>query len=76
VLIGVGAAFDFLAGDKRLAPPWVRHSGLEWLFRLASEPRRLWPRYSRVVPRFLAIASRDVLAGLRSRRWPRRSGSR
>jgi N-acetylglucosaminyldiphosphoundecaprenol N-acetyl-beta-D-mannosaminyltransferase len=45
VLIGVGAAFDFHAGVKRQAPRWMQRSGLEWLFRLASEPRRLWKRY-------------------------------
>ena len=45
VLIGVGAAFDFHAGLKRQAPRWMQRSGLEWLFRLASEPRRLGPRY-------------------------------
>jgi len=45
VLIGVGAAFDFLAGTKRRAPVWMQRAGLEWLFRLASEPGRLWKRY-------------------------------
>lgn len=45
VLIGVGAAFDFLSGAKRQAPRWMQRSGLEWCFRLASEPRRLWRRY-------------------------------
>jgi len=45
VLIGVGAAFDFNAGIKRQAPVWMRQTGLEWLFRLMSEPRRLWRRY-------------------------------
>lgn len=45
VLIGVGAAFDFLAGVKRQAPPWMRNAGLEWFHRLASEPGRLWRRY-------------------------------
>jgi N-acetylglucosaminyldiphosphoundecaprenol N-acetyl-beta-D-mannosaminyltransferase len=45
VLIGVGAAFDFNAGVKRQAPLWMQRSGLEWLFRLASEPRRLGRRY-------------------------------
>jgi N-acetylglucosaminyldiphosphoundecaprenol N-acetyl-beta-D-mannosaminyltransferase len=45
VLIGVGAAFDFLSGRKRQAPKWMRNCGLEWLYRLASEPRRLWRRY-------------------------------
>lgn len=45
VVVPVGAAFDFLAGTKPQAPTWMRKSGLEWLFRLASEPRRLWRRY-------------------------------
>ncbi|PWC84650.1 hypothetical protein TSH100_17335 [Azospirillum sp. TSH100] len=45
MMIGVGAAFDFLAGTKRQAPPWMRRNGLEWLFRLCSEPRRLARRY-------------------------------
>ena len=46
VLIGVGAAFDFLSGYKKQAPRWIQHSGLEWLFRFATEPRRLWKRYA------------------------------
>lgn len=45
VLIGVGAAFDFHAGLKKQAPRWMQVSSLEWLFRLATEPRRLWRRY-------------------------------
>ena len=45
VVIGVGAAFDFLSGRKRQAPRWMQQSGLEWLFRLLQEPRRLWRRY-------------------------------
>ncbi len=45
VLIGVGAAFDFHAGLKQQAPRWMQKCGLEWLFRLATEPRRLWRRY-------------------------------
>ena len=52
VLIGVGAAFDFHAGLKPQAPRWMQRSGLEWLFRLASEPRRLWKRYLRNNPLF------------------------
>lgn len=43
--VGVGAAFDFVAGTTAEAPIWVQNSGLEWLFRLLSEPRRLWKRY-------------------------------
>jgi N-acetylglucosaminyldiphosphoundecaprenol N-acetyl-beta-D-mannosaminyltransferase len=45
VMIGVGAAFDFLSSRKRQAPVWMRESGFEWLFRLLQEPRRLWRRY-------------------------------
>ncbi len=45
VLIGVGAAFDFHAGLKKQAPAWMQRSGLEWFFRLSSEPKRLWKRY-------------------------------
>jgi N-acetylglucosaminyldiphosphoundecaprenol N-acetyl-beta-D-mannosaminyltransferase len=53
VLIGVGAAFDFLSGSKRQAPRWMQHSGLEWFFRLITEPRRLWRRYLINNPAFL-----------------------
>jgi N-acetylglucosaminyldiphosphoundecaprenol N-acetyl-beta-D-mannosaminyltransferase len=56
VLIGVGAAFDFLAGTKSQAPVWMQRSGLEWTYRLACEPRRLWKRYARIVPVFLVLA--------------------
>jgi N-acetylglucosaminyldiphosphoundecaprenol N-acetyl-beta-D-mannosaminyltransferase len=56
VLIGVGAAFDFLAGVKRQAPLWMQRSGLEWAFRLCTEPRRLWRRYAYIVPGFLILA--------------------
>lgn len=61
VLIGVGAAFDFLAARKPLAPAWVKNSGFEWLFRLLFEPRRLWPRYSHIVPKFLYLYAKDSL---------------
>jgi len=63
VLIGVGAAFDFLARLKPQAPRWMQRSGLEWLFRLGSEPRRLWPRY-RKYPLFLILVAAQRL-GLR-----------
>lgn len=53
VLIGVGAAFDFISGAKRQAPRWMQRSGLEWLFRLGSEPRRLARRYLINNPAFL-----------------------
>ncbi|MBZ0295749.1 MAG: WecB/TagA/CpsF family glycosyltransferase [Anaerolineae bacterium] len=53
VLIGVGAAFDFIAGTKRQAPQWMRRAGMEWLFRLVQEPGRLWRRYVVYNTRFL-----------------------
>ena len=55
VLVGVGAAFDFHAGKLRQAPGWMQRSGLEWLFRLLAEPRRLWRRYLLVTPLFLPL---------------------
>ncbi len=55
VLLGVGAAFDFLAGTKPQAPGWMMRSGTEWLFRLCSEPRRLLGRYARHNPRFVFL---------------------
>jgi N-acetylglucosaminyldiphosphoundecaprenol N-acetyl-beta-D-mannosaminyltransferase len=55
VLIGVGAAFDFHAGRVSQAPRWMQQLGLEWAFRLASEPRRLWRRYILITPRFLPL---------------------
>jgi N-acetylglucosaminyldiphosphoundecaprenol N-acetyl-beta-D-mannosaminyltransferase len=61
VMIGVGAAFDFLAGTKRQAPRWMQRSGLEWLFRLATEPRRLWRRYAYIVPGFALLTARELL---------------
>lgn len=53
MMIGVGAAFDFNAGVVRPSPEWVHRAGLEWLYRLASEPRRLWRRYLTTSPRFI-----------------------
>ena len=55
VMVGVGAAFDFLAGSKRQAPMVMQRAGLEWLFRLATEPRRLWKRYLTQNPAFLGL---------------------
>lgn len=53
LMFGVGAAFDFHAGLIPQAPPWMQKNGLEWLFRLCKEPRRLWKRYLRNNPLFL-----------------------
>jgi len=60
VMIGVGAAFDFLSGRKPQAPRWMQRSGLEWLFRLATEPRRLWPRY-RQYPWFVVLLAAQAM---------------
>lgn len=58
VMIGVGAAFDYHAGVIRRAPRWMQNSGLEWLHRLCSEPRRLWRRYLVTNTLFLVGVSR------------------
>ena len=65
VLIGVGAAFDFHAGFKQQAPRWMQRSGLEWSFRLLSEPRRLWRRYVINIPLFAWYLLLEAL-GLRA----------
>lgn len=67
VLIGVGAAFDFHAGLVSQAPSWMQELGLEWAFRLAQEPRRLWRRYTRYNPRFVRDFGRQLIAHRRHR---------
>jgi N-acetylglucosaminyldiphosphoundecaprenol N-acetyl-beta-D-mannosaminyltransferase len=67
VLIGVGAAFDFHAGLVPQAPAWMQRRGLEWLFRLKQEPGRLWKRYARHNPRFVAGFARQWAAHRRGR---------
>jgi N-acetylglucosaminyldiphosphoundecaprenol N-acetyl-beta-D-mannosaminyltransferase len=67
VLVGVGAAFDFHAGLVPQAPAWMQRHGLEWLFRLLQEPRRLWRRYARHNPRFVAGFARQWAAHRRAR---------
>jgi len=63
VLIAVGAAFDFHAGKMPQAPRWMQRAGLEWLFRLCKEPRRLWRRYVLGNPRFLWLLWRQRMRG-------------
>lgn len=60
VMVGVGAAIDFLAGTKRQAPRLLQDAGLEWLFRLAAEPRRLWRRYLKQNPAFMGLLALQV----------------
>jgi N-acetylglucosaminyldiphosphoundecaprenol N-acetyl-beta-D-mannosaminyltransferase len=67
VLAGVGAAFDFIAGRKRQAPAWMQRAGLEWLFRLTQDPRRLGPRYLRYNPAFVAAFLRQFIRERRGR---------
>jgi N-acetylglucosaminyldiphosphoundecaprenol N-acetyl-beta-D-mannosaminyltransferase len=61
VMLGVGAAFDFLAGTKRQAPRWMGDHGLEWFYRFMSEPRRLWRRVLVQVPRFVFYVTLETL---------------
>ena len=61
VLIGVGAAFDFHSGRARSAPAWMSEHGLEWLFRLWREPRRLWRRYLLKGGEFVALVVMELL---------------
>jgi N-acetylglucosaminyldiphosphoundecaprenol N-acetyl-beta-D-mannosaminyltransferase len=60
VLIAVGAAFDFHTGRVRQAPRWMQRSGLEWLFRLTQDPKRLWKRYILGNPRFIYLVARQL----------------
>jgi N-acetylglucosaminyldiphosphoundecaprenol N-acetyl-beta-D-mannosaminyltransferase len=67
VLVGVGAVFDFLSGNRKRAPRWMQRVGLEWLYRLAGEPSRLWRRYLLGNPEFVV----RVMAS-----WAQQSGAR
>jgi N-acetylglucosaminyldiphosphoundecaprenol N-acetyl-beta-D-mannosaminyltransferase len=61
LMAGVGAAFDFIAGTVKQAPPWMRENGLEWFFRLVQEPRRLWRRYVVIGSKFAWNISLELL---------------
>jgi N-acetylglucosaminyldiphosphoundecaprenol N-acetyl-beta-D-mannosaminyltransferase len=67
VAVAVGAGLDFVAGKVRRAPRWMCACGLEWLYRLAQEPRRLWRRYLVRDPRFLVVVARTLLEPRRAR---------
>jgi N-acetylglucosaminyldiphosphoundecaprenol N-acetyl-beta-D-mannosaminyltransferase len=60
VMIGVGGVFPVYSGDKKQAPKWIRDSGLEWLFRLLQEPKRLFGRYLRTIPPFIWFAFQQI----------------
>ncbi len=66
VMIGLGAAFDYHAGTIRRAPLWMQNAGLEWLFRLGAEPRRLWRRYLFTNSAFIVGGARQLLEGSRT----------
>ncbi len=65
VLVGCGATIDFLAGVVPRAPKWISEAGLEWLYRLAKEPRRLWRRYLLRDPEFALVVLRQMRGGLK-----------
>ena len=67
VLIGVGASLDFVAGIQKRAPSWMSKFGLEWLYRLAQEPRRLAARYLLRDPEFGLILARQLIQGSKAR---------
>ncbi len=69
VMVGVGAAFDFLSGRKRQAPVWIQRSGFEWLFRLLSEPKRLWKRYLVTNTLFILSLAKGQLGILGEQPW-------
>lgn len=64
VMIGLGGVFPIYAGIHRRAPGWMRQFGLEWLFRLAQEPKRLWKRYATTIPLFVLLALKQLYATL------------
>lgn len=67
-MIGVGAAFDTISGDVSASPDWVHRNRLEWLYRLAKEPRRLGKRYLLTSPRFLILIAQEYIKGRLSSR--------
>lgn len=69
VMIGVGAAFDYHAGTVKRAPLWMQNAGLEWLYRLGSEPRRLWRRYLVTNTLFMLGAARQLFFSGKRSEW-------
>ena len=73
VMVGVGAVFSMYAGINPRAPRWIQQVGMEWLYRLLQEPRRLWGRYSSTIPPFLYLASKELVTPYKKRlseiRW-------
>ena len=67
VMIGIGGVFPVFAGLQKWAPKWCRDAGLEWLYRLMQEPRRLWRRYGKTIPPFICLSLRQLVAEPRVR---------
>jgi len=63
IMLGIGAAFDIYAGAVSRAPKWMQRCGLEWLFRLIHDPRRLWRRYLILAPLFICLALGELIRG-------------
>lgn len=61
ILFGIGAGFDYLAGNTKHAPQWMKKFALEWLYRLLQEPRRLWKRYFKTIPQFILFITLELL---------------
>jgi N-acetylglucosaminyldiphosphoundecaprenol N-acetyl-beta-D-mannosaminyltransferase len=61
IMFGIGAGFAYLAGDTKHAPRWMKNLALEWLYRLAQEPKRLWKRYLKTIPQFLFFATLELV---------------
>jgi N-acetylglucosaminyldiphosphoundecaprenol N-acetyl-beta-D-mannosaminyltransferase len=74
VMLGVGAAFDMISGNARRAPEWMQGTGLEWLFRLGLEPRRLWRRYLITIPKAVGFACLELLQSRKSQPVTRERG--
>ena len=60
-VVGIGAVFDVVAGNTKNAPEWMQSAGLHWLYRLISEPRRLWRRYIFNNPAYLVLLSKQLV---------------
>jgi N-acetylglucosaminyldiphosphoundecaprenol N-acetyl-beta-D-mannosaminyltransferase len=66
IMLGIGAAFDFHANIVSRAPTWMQRAGLEWAYRLLSEPKRLWKRYLMMAPLFVVLATQELVR----EKWP------
>lgn len=61
IMFGIGAGFDYLSGNTKHAPNWMKNNSLEWLYRLIQEPKRLWKRYLSTIPQFLVLATLELI---------------